>query len=181
MSQTNVQPTVTDLIREDHAQVRELFHNYRTDATSTAKQKLVGAASRALETQARLKAEIFYPALRALATDEAALAKSEAEHLQMHSLIGQLRDMRPTATRYDDTVATLVDLFTHHMRDEEAVLLPKAERVLPDELTQLGSQMRSRRQVLSGPSLGQVGTALLAAGGLVAGGYLIKRALDRRV
>lgn len=173
--------TITDMIREDHAQVADAFHEYDADASPEAKQKLVDTVGQALETQAQLKDEIFYPALRALDVDEAALAKSEAAHHQMHSLIGQLRAMRPTATRYDDTVLTLKDTFIRHMVDEEASLLPQAERLLQDQLSKLGVKMRTRRLVLNRPSLRQVGMALAAAGGLAVGIYLAKRALDRRV
>lgn len=172
--------TITDMIREEHAQVAGAFHDYQADASPDTKQKLVNAVGRTLETQARLKDEIFYPALRALDADEVALAKSEAAHHQMHSLIGQLRDMRPTATRYDDTVQTLKDVFIRHMVDEEASLLPHAERLLQDQLDQLGATMYLRRLLMKRPSPRQVGIALAALGGLALGAYIAKRAMDRR-
>lgn len=176
----NPLPTITDLIRKDHAQVADIFRRYQTEAPAHAKHKLVGAVSQMLEIQTQLKDEIFFPALRALATDETILTRSAAARHQMHSLIGQLRDMRPTATLYDDTFTTLNKVFNDHATEEEAVLL-HAERLLPDQLIKLGARMRTRRQVLSRPRMGQVGALLLTAGILVAGGYLIKRALERRL
>ena len=173
-------PTITDMIREEHAQVMSTLHQYRAESPSDAKQKLVNTVGLALENQALLKAEIFYPALRALAADEEVLLKSEAAHRQMRSLIGQLRDMQPTASHYDDTVATLTQIFDQHTAEEEAALLPQAEWLLRDQLRKLGLKMRTRQLVMSGPSLRQVGTVLLAFGGFLAGGYLIKRALERR-
>lgn len=173
-------PSITDLIREEHAQVVDTFHQYSANLSAPAKQKLVSTVSRTLDHLSQLKSDIFYPALRALGTATTDLARSESEQHEIHSLIGQLRDMRPTATHYDDTVSALWDLFSRHTAAEEAALLPLAERSLADQLGELGARMRTRRVVLSSPSLGQVSAALLAAGGLVAGGYLIKRALDHR-
>lgn len=165
-------PTITDMIREDLAKVTATFHGYDTDATPEMKVKLVTTVGLALETQARLQEEILYPALRAAGADESVLAKAEAAHHQMHSLIGQLRDMRPTATHYDDTVQTLKDVFIRRMVDEEAELLPQAERLLQHQLSKLGVKMHARRLVLNGPSLRQVGLALAAVGGVALGIYL---------
>ena len=171
--------TITDMIRADHAQVKSTLRNYRPDASPDTKQKLVNALSLALEAQTQLKTEFFYPAMRALATDEPALLRSEAEHHQMQSLIGQLRDMRPSASLYDDTVKALTETVNRHVADEEAVLLPQAERfLLPAQLNDLGFKMSTQRMLLKKPSVGKM---LLTAGGLLAGGYLIKRALERRV
>lgn len=172
--------SITDMIREEHAQVAGAFHEYQADASPDAKQKLLNTVGRVLENQARIKDELFYPALRALDADEATLTRSEAAHHQMHSLIGQLRDMRPTATRYDDTVQTLKEVFIRHMVDEEASLLPQAERLLQDQLRRLGVRMQARRLLMKRPTRSQVGLALLAMGGVALGAYLGKRAFDRR-
>lgn len=169
--------TITDMIREEHAHVADAFHEFHADASPDTKQKLITTVGMALETQARLKEEILYPALRAAFADETALSRGQAAHQQMHSLIGQLRNMRPTATRYDDTVLTLKDIFIRQMVEEEAELLPQAERLLQDQLNKLGVRMRTRRLVLNRPSLTK---ALLAAGGLAVGAYLVKRAVSRR-
>jgi hypothetical protein len=182
MSQTTPRSadTITDMIREDHAQVMGTFHDYRADAPPEAKQKLVNTVGEALETQARLKEEILYPALRAAEADEAVLNKGLSADHEIHSLVGQLRDMKPTATRYDDTVMTLQGLVTQQVADEEALLL-QAEQLLQDQLRKLGVRMRTRRLVINRPSLRQMAIALAATGGVVAGALLIRRALSRRV
>lgn len=183
-------PKITTMIRMDHTHVLSIFHKYKADTAPDIKQALVNTVSLALEIHAQLEEEIFYPALRAVTTNTAVLAKSEPEHNEMHSLIGQLRDMKPTATLYDDTFMSLMRHVIHHVADEETVLLPEAERLLADQLSELGAQMTKRRLALAGPKAGSIAsnmvrampasTMLVTAGGLVAGGYLIKRALERR-
>ncbi|MBA4108295.1 MAG: cation-binding protein [Leptothrix sp. (in: Bacteria)] len=183
-------PTITNMIRLDHTHVLSTFHKYKADTPPDTKQALVNTVSLALEIHAQLEEEIFYPALRAVTTNEAVLAKSEPEHNEMRSLIGQLRDMKPTATHYDSTFMSLMRHVIHHVADEETVLLPEAEVLLADQLSELGAQMTRRRLALAAPKAGHIAanmvramptsTMLVTAGGLVAGGYLLKRALERR-
>jgi hypothetical protein len=77
----------------------------------------------------------------------------------------------------------------HHVADEETVLLPAAELLLKDRLSELGAQMTKRRLELAGPRAAEIAGntvrampagAMLMAGGLLAGGYLLKRAFDQR-
>ena len=183
-------PPITSMIRMDHTHVLSTFHKYKTDTAPDTKQALVNTVCLALEIHAQLEEEIFYPALRAVTTNDAVLAKSEPEHNEMRSLIGQLRDMEPTAPRYDDAFMALMRHVIHHVADEETVLLPEAEVLLADQLSELGAQMTKRRLALAGPKAGAIAsnmvrampasTMLVTAGSLVAGGYLLKRALERR-
>jgi hypothetical protein len=77
----------------------------------------------------------------------------------------------------------------HHVADEETVMLPAAEIALKDQLAELGAQYTKRQLELAGPRAGEIGsslvrgmpgTAMLMAGGLLAGGYLLKRAFETR-
>ena len=46
----------------------------------------------ALEVHAELEEEIFYPALRAVMSEDPIFQKSEPEHAEMRRLIGELRE-----------------------------------------------------------------------------------------
>ncbi|RZI84814.1 MAG: hemerythrin domain-containing protein [Rubrivivax sp.] len=181
---------ITSMIRMDHSHVLVTFHKYKPDLPTSQKEALVKTVCLALEIHAQLEEEIFYPALREVSTNDEVLAKSVPEHNKMRSLIGQLRDMEPTATHYDSTFMTLMREVLHHVADEETVLLPEAERLLADRLKELGAEMTKRRFALAGPRAGEIAantakampatTILVTAGGLMAGGYLLKRALEKR-
>jgi hypothetical protein len=142
-----------------------------------------------LEIHAQLEEEIFYPALRAVAETEV-VQKSTSEHGQMRQLISQLRNLRPHDSAYDQTFFQLMNTVMHHVADEETLLLPAAERVLADRLGELGAEMTKRRMQLAVPRSGQIagsmarsmstGTLLVAAGTLLAGGYLMTRPADKR-
>lgn len=183
-------PSITDMIRLDHTHVMATFHKFEPSASATTKEGLVKTVCVALEIHAQLEEEIFYPALQATAAGNEVLGKSKPEHDEMRRLIAELRALTPADAGYDDRFLELMRDVIHHVADEETVLLPLAERVLADQLGELGARMTRRRFELAGPRAGEIAmnhvkgmpatTMLMAAGGLMAGGYLLKRAFDHR-
>jgi hypothetical protein len=73
----------------------------------------------------------------------------------------------------------------HHVADEETMLLPAAERLIPDQLHELGARMNRRRLELAGPRAPElassmarsmsVGTLVGAGSAILAGAYLLTR------
>lgn len=186
---SKVTPTATTMIRMDHTHVMATFHKYQKDTSPRIKQALVDTICMALEIHAQLEEEIFYPALQAVATDVEVLKKSKPEHDEMRRIIADLRTMQPTDAGYDGKVMELMRTVIHHVADEETVLLPEAERLLADRLGDMGMEMTKRRFELAGPRAGELAantvkamsttTMMLAAGGLLAGSYVLKRAFGR--
>ena len=181
-------PSITNLIRLDHTHVLAAFHQYEIGSPPRLKKGLVDNACLAIEIHAQLEEEIFYPALRIVADSEI-LRKSTPEHDEMRGLVSRLRHMPVDDPAFDDTFFELMRHVMHHVADEETVLLPAAELLLKDRLSELGAQMTKRRFELAGPHAAEIagntarampaGTMLMA-GGLLAGGYLLKRAFDHR-
>lgn len=155
-------PSAINMIRLDHTHVIATFHQYEVDSRPVVKRGLVNTACTALEIHAQLEEEIFYPAVRAL-TDNDTLRKSVPEHDEMRQLIGRLRGMEPTDKAYDDTFMALMRDVLHHVADEETVLLPEAERLLPERLNELGAAMTRRRLELSVPRTGEIAGNMVRA------------------
>lgn len=177
-------PPITKMIRADHTHVMLTSHQFTRDTADSKKRAIVKSICLALEIHAQLEEEIFYPALREVDGANPMLAKSQPEHDEMRRLIERLRGMEPGAAGYDDTFAELMRSVIHHVADEETVLLPAAERLLPDRLCELGARMTRRRVQLAAPHAGEMALAtarvvpartMLLAGGLLAGAYLLGR------
>ena len=183
-------PTITNMIRMDHTHVMVTFHQYEADTAPGTKKALVNTASVALEIHAQLEEEIFYPAVRRVVTDPVVIDKSVPEHDEMKRLIAKLREMEPTDADYDRTFMELMRDVMHHVADEESVLLPAAERLLADQLEELGAQMTKRRLQLVAARAGEIAgntlralpasTMLMSVGAVLAGGLVLNRALRRR-
>ena len=181
-------PTITNMIRMDHTAVLETFHQYEIDSRPQTKKALVNTACLALEIHAQLEEEIFYPAMRVVASDKSVVEKSVPEHNEMRRLIALLRSMEPTNPAFDQTFMELMRNVLHHVADEETSLLPEAERLLPHRLGELGAEMTKRRLELTAPRAGELAvntvrgfptsSMLVAAGAVLAGTYLAKRAFE---
>lgn len=181
-------PTITNMIRMDHTAVLEIFHQYEIDTSPQTKKALVNTACLALEIHAQLEEEIFYPAMRVIATDSTVVDKSVPEHNEMRRLITALRSMDGSNPNFDQTFMELMRNVLHHVADEETTLLPQAERMLPHRLGELGAEMTKRRLQLTAPHAGELAantvrgfpasSMLMAAGAVLAGTYLAKRAFE---
>lgn len=186
---TSACPSITTMIRMDHTHVLTIFHKYKVHDDPETKRGLVKAACVALEIHAQLEEEIFYPAMRGGPVDTALVEKSIPEHDEMKRLIADLRRMEPTDPAYDQTFMELMRDVMHHVADEETTLLPDAERLIPQRLSELGVQMTKRRMELLKPRAGELvtdvargmpmTTMLLAAGAVMAGGYAMRRVMRR--
>jgi hemerythrin superfamily protein len=182
-------PSITTMIRMDHAHVLSIFHQYTIGASPSAKQALVRTACLGLEIHAQLEEEIFYPAMQNAVPDSSVSIKNVPEHDEMRGLIAELRRMDPGDAAYDQIFMELMREVIHHVADEETTLLPEAERIMPERLSELGAEMTKRRLELVAPHAGELAinslqaasasTMLLAAGAVMAGSYLVKRAFSR--
>jgi hemerythrin superfamily protein len=190
---TRLTPRITTMIRMDHTHVFALFHRYQADTPDGRKRALLANACLALEVHAQLEEEIFYPALRRVIGDDEVLKKSGPEHHEMRELIQQLRDQlaaaAPVSVMVDDTFLKLMRAVIHHVADEETQLLPVAERLLKDELGELGVTMTKRRVELVKPHMGEIavsaarsfpaaaaaGAVVLAVGAVAIGATLLSR------
>lgn len=177
-------PSITNLIRLDHTHVLTAFHQYELGSSERLRKGLVDNVCLAIEIHAQLEEEIFYPALRVVADTEM-LRKSTPEHDEMRGLISRLRNMPVADPAFDDTFFELMRHVMHHVADEETLLLPAAERLLPDQLSELGAQMTKRRLELAGPRAPELassmarsmsgGTLVGIGSAMLAGAYLLTR------
>jgi hemerythrin superfamily protein len=180
---------ITKMIRMDHSHVMVLSHRYTADIPDWRKKAIAASVCLALEIHAQLEEEIFYPALREADPDNDVLGKSKPEHDEMRRLIQELRSLDPGDAQHDETFHRLMRSVMHHVADEEAVLLPEAEKRLGSRLHELGAQMTRRRLQLARPHAAEIASnqarampAMTAvfAGGLLLAAILLGRSLNQR-
>ncbi|GHC84526.1 hypothetical protein GCM10007320_29040 [Pseudorhodoferax aquiterrae] len=168
-------PTATNMVRLDHTHVLSTFHQYKASAPARVRIGLANTICLALEVHAQLEEEIFYPAVREVAPE--LVVDSAAEHQQMREAIARLRRCDAEDPDHEEQLMALMRLVMHHVADEETLVLPAAERLLPGRLGEIGLQMTRRRIALVAPRSGEIalnlgraasGNKLLLAGGAVA-------------
>ena len=152
-------PRAGDLLRADHRKVEDLFSQYTATALEgqpSQRASLVGQICRELDVHARIEEEIFYPAVRACLSgdDEHIVTEALREHQTVKDLVAQLEGMTDGEAPHDNTMQQLKGCVMHHVEEEEGMLLPRAERLLGDQLESLGARLQQRKQQLMGSMQG---------------------------
>ncbi|MEO6744818.1 MAG: hemerythrin domain-containing protein [Caldimonas sp.] len=140
------------LLTNDHAEVNELFEQYKAlaeDAGSmtTDKQSLAEEICTMLTVHAAIEEEIFYPAVRDALDDTKLLDEAEVEHQAAKDLIAQIQDSDPGDSLYDARVNVLGEYVNHHVQEEEGELFPQVRDAELD-LESLGAEMSARQEEL---------------------------------
>lgn len=177
-------PTITRLIRMDHAHVISQYHQLQPDTSKAVREAVTSNLCTALEIHAQLEESIFYPALHEAGIELAALDRSVPEHEEMRRLIDTVRALPADDPGHAPALAELMRCVMHHVAEEEAVVLPAAESRLADRLHDLGLEMTEARLKLAQPTNSPLGpahaaAALVTAGAAVAG-LLVARSMRRR-
>lgn len=147
-------PSATNMVRLDHTHVLSTFHQYKASAPARVRKGLANTICLALEIHAQLEEDVFYPAVREVAPE--LVSESVTEHSEMRDHIARLRAMEPDDEGYDGTLQSLMRVVMHHVADEETVVLPAAERLMPARLGELGARMTKLRLQLVAPRSGDI-------------------------
>jgi hemerythrin superfamily protein len=142
------------VLTEDHDKVNKLFQQFETfkkdsakTHSDTDKEKIVRQICQELTLHARAEEEIFYPAVRAAIAEQELMDEAETEHHRAKELIAQLEAMSPADDYYDAKVALLKESISHHVKEEQDQIFPRAKKVNLN-LEALGEQILSYKEML---------------------------------
>lgn len=144
----------TEILKEDHSKVKGLFKEYRgleEDGVDDEKERLFGEIDRELTVHATVEEEIFYPAVKALDTEEPVdeVLEAREEHQIVKTLLGQLRGLTPGDETFDPKMRVLMEAVEHHAEEEEKEMFSSAKKGLGDEdLLRLGALIEERKRSL---------------------------------
>ena len=142
-----------ELLKNDHDEVEELFEKYEKagDNADATKRALFEQIREALTIHMDIEETIFYPAVKAIRSEEIKdeVREADEEHHVVKILLGELGKMSPSDEQFDAKMTVLKENVEHHVEEEEGELLPDAKKRLSDELLeQLGDEMEERKENL---------------------------------
>jgi len=144
----------TDLLAEDNQRIRELFDAFRDlDAgDQRGKRELFERIAGVLERHARLEEEIFYPAVRALRTEDAEEITLEAfeEHKIAQTLVAQIRSLPKGDPLKDAKMKVLMESVEHHIEEEEDEIFSEAGELVNERLEEFGDRLEALEIELGG-------------------------------
>ncbi len=146
-------PNAIDLLKADHAHVKDLFRQYEA-AGHRAHRKKQGIAEEVfaeLALHTTLEEELFYPAMKRKTDQDGKdlVAEAVEEHHVVTTLMDELKGLAPEDERYDAKFKVLMENVAHHIEEEEGEMFPEAAEVLGERLERLGTQMQERKQQLT--------------------------------
>ena len=146
-----VEEDAVSLLTSDHAEVRQMFEEYRQllddNAGDDRRGELAGQICSALTVHAEIEEDVFYPALRERLDDELLLDQAEVEHASVRDLVEQIESMEPDDALFDARVLVLAEYVEHHAQEEESEIFPQAEQSGID-LDELGAELAERKHEL---------------------------------
>jgi hemerythrin superfamily protein len=139
----------TDLLREDHQQIRGLCTQYGQAIAERweNRQSLAEEICMQLEVHSCVEEEIFYPAIERIASEF--VAHAQEQHHALGECIDRIKQHAPDDPQYDLTMRSLMELFERHATEEEATF-PLLEERVPDALIVLRTKIMQRKEQLTG-------------------------------
>ncbi len=137
------------LIKQDHAQVKDLFELFEDSDDPSEQVQLARKAIEMLKVHAEFEEELFYPAIRKAAANGVIeeLEEADEEHHVAKLLIAELEQMSGDEDNFHAKFTVLAENVRHHIKEEEKQVFAKARKSGID-LDWLGEQISERKQEL---------------------------------
>lgn len=133
----------TDLLKEDHAKVKELFEKFEKESKSTEKKKLIKTIIDELTLHTSIEEKLIYPIV---AKKDGGMAEEALqEHHVVKFILRELKGAKTINKTIDAKVKVLKEMVTHHIKEEESELFPKLESSGQD-MNKLGAQIKAKKQ-----------------------------------
>jgi hemerythrin superfamily protein len=153
-SATFTKINAVDLLKKDHAAVRELLGQLAETKPRAAQKRarLFAKIDQELKTHKSIEEEIFYPAYHEAARTQAdakLFFEAAEEHGLVDIVLGALEAADPASEEYGAKCKVLKDLVEHHAEEEEKEMFPRAKKLLGKKhLEELGAEMQARKDEL---------------------------------
>ena len=134
--------TVTDRLRQQHAEVEALFTAF-DEASGAQRVEVFDCLRRALAVHETAEEVVVYPAARLLGEEAAAIAEARtAEEGQAKQALADLEKLGPDGDGFGVQVRLFRQQVIAHAESEERELFPLLETGLtPEDLRQMGDQV----------------------------------------
>src|SRR5688500_4125149 len=150
----------TDLLREDHARIRDLFDKLSSSGTVSvdAEEGVFVEIAAVLRAHARIEEDVFYLALskavNAVRSPEIGLLDEAIDdHHDVDALLTELMDMRPGDDEWETKLRELREAVDDHVEMEENKMFPLAEHLMDEsDLERIADELDAMKEDLLGPA-----------------------------
>jgi len=144
----------TDLLRQQHREVEELFRQLQSTEDEEERASLREELASNLAAHAAIEEEIFYPAAMEAIGTGGRIREAFEEHAVADFALYRFLHISPSDETFAAKLGTLKDVVMNHVEEEESELLPQAEGEIDREkLEMLGERLNARfeERLVEGP------------------------------
>ncbi len=137
-----------EILKKDHREVEVCYKEYK-HAGPNEKETWSSKIFDLLELHAATEETVFYPELRKELPEEdkKRLDLALIGHADMKEIIANLKRNDTSVKSFDTEMRTLMKNMEHHVREEEKIILPLAEKYLgKDRLKEIGEKMEQLKE-----------------------------------
>jgi len=140
-----------EILKNDHRRVESLFEEFENAQDEADRVGLAQQIVTALTLHASIEESLFYPRVRQTLDegDTHLVDEATVEHGSLKQLMADLGTIAPRSPMFEANMKVLKEYVTHHVREEEEELMPKAEDSGID-LVMLGNEISQRREEMQG-------------------------------
>lgn len=128
-------------LRNQHRELLSIFDELEITTDELERTRLLAQIAERLKTHSEIEEEVFYPAVRMLGPDGAAIVE---EALAAHRAADLVLDESLGAEPTEGNVKVLRDVIQRHIDDEEQRMFPLSERLGATAMARLAARMDSR-------------------------------------
>lgn len=138
-----------ELLKEQHREVKQLFSQFEEAEDDGVALEVARTICQKLTVHATIEEEIFYPAVREKKALEDMVLEALEEHLSVKRLIGDIEEAQAGDETLDAKLSVLEEQVTHHVKEEETELFPRAKKELSkEERQEMGQRLQARAEAL---------------------------------
>ncbi|MDI1480536.1 hemerythrin domain-containing protein [Polyangium sp. y55x31] len=135
----------TDLLKQQHREVEELFREIEGAEDEDERASLREELANALAAHTAIEEEIFYPAAMEALGPSGRIREAFEEHAVADFALYRLMSVSVGDETFSAKLGALKDIVMNHVEEEESELLPQAEGEMErDQLEQLGDRLSAR-------------------------------------
>lgn len=135
------QPGATDLLKEDHDKVKDLFEQFEKAKDQATKDEIADKVDLELRVHSMIEEEILYPVLPK--SDSDMVAEAFEEHGVVEELLNELATMDLEDEQFDAKFKVMSENVLHHIEEEESEMFPKVKQELDNQ--EIGMRMAQRK------------------------------------
>lgn len=140
------------LLKKDHIEAKALFKALKAvDALNVpGRESLFSKLKHELDIHTQVEEDIFYPAVRAANHgSEDIIEDSYEDHAQVKQMLTEMAASDKGTEKWTALLEKLEEEVNEHVKEEEDILLPRAQEILGDEkMKELGRQILAEKESL---------------------------------